>query len=245
MERLGYMRFRAEDTVTNRPTEIRCPGTPRRRRGWTRRIGTAVRVLGLAVCVAASASCNAALKEGRASTFLVIEQLAAASGADNTTFSNVLQSDVVTNVTSTVGGQEFVTPTVFEDVAQVIMRLGFNDPGTPGNPSSPTSANFITVDGYRVVYVRSDGRNTPGVDVPFPFDGAVTFSVLDIGSATFSLVRAQAKLEAPLLALRGGGGALAISTIAEVTFFGHDQTGAEVSALGRISVNFADWGDPQ
>lgn len=192
-----------------------------------------------------SVSCNAALREGRASTFLIIEQLAAASGADRTTFSNVLQSDVVTNVTSTSGGQQTLVPTVFEDVAQVIMRLGFNDPGTPGNPSSPTSANYITVTGYRVEFIRSDGRNRPGVDVPHPFDGGVTFSVLDIGSATFTLVRAQAKLEAPLLALRGGGGALAISTIAQITFFGHDQTGAAVSAVGRISVNFSDWGDPQ
>ncbi len=237
------MTFRVEDTVTIPAADTRRPSDPGRR--WRRRAGAIVRLLGLAACVAASASCNAALREGRASTFLIIEQLAAASGADNTTFSNVLQADVVTNVTTTVGGQEFVSPTVFEDVAQVIMRLGFNDPGTPANPSSPTSANFITVDRYHVEYIRSDGRNTPGVDVPHAFDGAVTFSVLDIGSATFTLVLAQAKLEAPLLALRGAGGALVISTIAEITFFGHDQTGAEVSGLGRISVNFADWGDPQ
>ena len=79
--------------------------------------------------------------------------------------------------------------------------------------------------------------------MPYPFDGGVTFSVLDIGAATFAIVRGQAKLEPPLLALWGKGGAAVISTIAEITFFGHDQTGAEVSAVGRISVNFADWGD--
>ena len=46
---------------------------------------------------------------------------------------------------------------------------------------------------------------------------------------------------APLQALRFGGGALAISTIARVTFYGHDQTGREVSVTGNIEVNFADW----
>ena len=45
--------------------------------------------------------------------------------------------------------------------------------------------------------------------------------------------------------LAGGGGALAISAIAEVTFYGSDQAGHEVSVVGRIGVNFADWGDPQ
>ena len=63
------------------------------------------------------------------------------SRSDTTTFTNVLQSDVVTSVPSTVGGQTVQTPTVFEDIAQVIMRLAFNDPGTPANPASSTSAN--------------------------------------------------------------------------------------------------------
>jgi hypothetical protein len=212
------------------------PAARRSSRAWV--------ALAIALDLATSIACaNSALDSGRASTALVIEQLAAARGNDTSTFNNVLQSDVVTTVQTTVGNQTISTPTVFEDVAQVIMRLSFNDPGTPSNPSSPTSANWITVDRYRVQYIRADGRNTPGVDVPYPFDGGVTFSVLDIGSATFTLVRGQSKLEPPLLALRGTGGAVVISTIAEITFYGHDQTGAEVTALGRISVNFADWGD--
>ena len=54
----------------------------------------------------------------------------------------------------------------------------------------------------------------------------------------------QAKLEAPLKALRNSGGAIIISTIAEITFYGTDQNGNTVSVMGRIGVNFADWGDP-
>jgi hypothetical protein len=59
----------------------------------------------------------------------------------------------------------------------------------------------------------------------------------------FVLVRVQAKLEAPLAALSGLGGATVISTLAEVTFYGRDQTGREVAVTGTISVNFADWAD--
>lgn len=203
-----------------------------------------VRYAVLLLATLATNSCNSLVKEGRASSFPVIEQLAAASGADPNTFSNSLSSDVVTIVERTVNGEQVRTPTIFQDSGRVIMRLGFKDPGVPTNPSSPTSANYITIDRYHVEYIRGDGRNTPGVDVPYPFDGAVTFSILDIGSATFTLVRGQAKAEPPLVALRNGGGAQFISVLAKITFYGHDQTGAAVQVVGQIGVTFADWGDP-
>ena len=41
-----------------------------------------------------------------------------------------------------------------------------------------------------------------------------------------------------------GGAQNVISTIAEVTFYGRDQAGNEVSVTGSISVNFSDFGDP-
>jgi hypothetical protein len=95
-----------------------------------------------------------------------------------------------------------------------------------------------------VKYVRSDGRNTQGVDVPFEFDGAMTLTVgADSAKATMTLVRVQSKSEAPLQALVGSFGP-SISTIAEVTFYGKDQAGRDVSVVGKISVNFADWQDP-
>ena len=65
-------------------------------------------------------------------------------------------------------------------------------------------------------------------------------------SAVFTIVRVQAKLEAPLSTLAGyNGGALVISTIADVTFFGKDQTGRDVTVSGSMSINFADWADPE
>ena len=72
----------------------------------------------------------------------------------------------------------------------------------------PTSANFITVTRYHVKYIRSDGRNTQGVDVPFEFDGGCDRHRGDRRPATklaITLVRVQAKLEAPLKALGESG----------------------------------------
>ena len=67
-------------------------------------------------------------------------------------------------------------------------------------------------------------------------------------TAGFSLVRAQAKLEAPLVTLVNApnffGGGVVISTLADVTFYGRDQTGHDVSVMGTMSINFADWADP-
>jgi len=185
--------------------------------------------------------------DGTASSFLIINELTAAAGTAPTQFSSVLSSDVVTLVKVTdPSGATLLVPTVFEDAGEVSLSLGLRDPGTSDSPTKPTSANFITVTRYHVEFVRADGRNTPGVDVPFPFDGGMSVTVGGSNATGgFALVRLQAKEEAPLRALREGGSALVISTIAKVTFFGTDQTGRPVSVTGNISVNFADWADPK
>jgi hypothetical protein len=189
----------------------------------------------------ASASCGDAVRQGRSPAYLVIEELVAASGAEPDKFSHTLASDVVTNVKV----DEYYQPTIYEDPGRVQMHIALKDAGIPGNPTTPSPNNLITVDRYHVSYTRADGRNTAGVDVPHAFDGAATGTIgSNASTMSFILVRAQAKKEAPLQALRGIGGAMLISTIAEVTFFGRDQAGNAVSVVGRISVNFADWGDP-
>jgi len=78
----------------------------------------------------------------------------------------------------------------------------------------------VTITRYHVDYVRSDGRNTQGVDVPYSFDGGVTFTVTESrprpSRAGAGAGEARA---APHLAARAGG-QIAISTIAQVTFYG-------------------------
>ncbi|MBW8712968.1 MAG: hypothetical protein JF632_02665 [Acidobacteria bacterium] len=96
---------------------------------------------------------------------------------------------------------------------------------------------------YHVRYVRSDGHNIEGVDVPYAFDGGLAATVSADTTVGFTLVRNQAKAEAPLKALTTNP--IVLSTIAMVTFYGHDQTGREVSATGNIDVTFANFGDPK
>lgn len=191
-------------------------------------------LLAAAAALAGSISCSSAIRQGTGSSYLIISSLTAVSGANGENAGTNLQSDVLTD-----GG-------VIEDEGLVEFVLALKNVGANGSPAEPTTNNFITVNRYRVVFIRTDGRNTPGVDVPFAFDGAFTVTVgAQTVDANFPLVRTQAKLEAPLRALAGGRGAGAISTIAEVTFYGQDQTGRSVSVVGRISVDFADFADPE
>jgi hypothetical protein len=209
-------------------------------RAWRRATAAA-----LLMAAAGAAGCGQQNTEGRSPSYLVIETLQAASGAKPTTFSGVLDSDVITLVTTTVGDQEVMAPTVYEDLGQVKLKMALKDVGNATSVTAPTATNLITVTRYHIDYKRSDGRSTQGVDVPYSFDGAATGTIgTDGGLLTFAIVRAQAKLEAPLKALQNGGGAVVISTFAEVTFYGTDQNGNSVSVTGAISVNFADWGDP-
>jgi hypothetical protein len=191
-------------------------------------------LLGAALIAAATMlpGCTSQQLQGTSSSYLIVDAVNASRG-DADDFSGQLDSDVI-------------GPTgVVADVAKIDLRLGLKDPGTTTNPSTPTSANFITVTRYHVKYVRSDGRNTQGVDVPYEYDGGASVTVRDassISTLVITLVRAQAKLEAPLLALRNQGGQVILSTIAEVTLYGTDQAGREVSVAGKISVAFADYG---
>ena len=136
--------------------------------------------------------------------------------------------------------------TVFQDAGRATFHLALKDPGSAGLPTSPSSANTVSFTRYRVEYRRADGRNTPGVDVPYGFDGGMAVAIAGENASVgqLTLVRAQAKEEAPLRALIGGGGARTISTIAEVTFYGTDQAGRAVSVTGHINIDFSDWSDP-
>ena len=194
----------------------------------------AAAVLLLGTAAAVSTSCGEVARTGRSPAFLIIDSLTASQGEEDS-FSGVLLSDVVTN-----GG-------VINDNGRVSLRVALKNPGTVTSPLGPSTLNEITINRYRVRYTRADGRNTPGVDVPHDFDGAFTVTVgaQGGGEGTFILVRHQAKREPPLRNMWDGGGARFLSTIAEVTFYGRDQAGNEVEATGSISINFADYADPE
>jgi len=188
--------------------------------------------------------CGDVVRTGRAPVLLVMDSLEGAPGGVPLRFSSVLQSDVLTVVTRP-GSADGTEATVFPDWGQAAIRLLPKDPGPVGTPATPSDLNAVTLSRYRVTYRRSDGRDVPGVDVPYAFDSAVTATVRagDGVVVGLELVRLQAKLEPPLRNLRSGGGAIAISTIADVTLYGRDVLGHDVSVSGSLSVVFADWAD--
>jgi hypothetical protein len=192
--------------------------------------GARARMTAALMSVLLLVSCSKSIRTGQSPSYLIINTLEAAPGLSGT-FGSTLASDVL-NVNPTTGAM-----TIASDRGQVTLTLAQKDPLGP----APTAANSITINQYHVEYIRSDGRNTQGVDVPYAFDSAVTATVSGGATVPFTLVRIQAKQEAPLSALAFGGGAKAISTVARVTFYGHDQNGREVSVTGSIEVTFSDW----
>jgi hypothetical protein len=190
----------------------------------------------------ASASCGDVVRQGRAPVFLGIDSLLGARGGTSTgTFGNPLLSDVLTLVRSPAPcTADSPCATVFNDVGSATLSVV---PKNTVGTVAPTSNSDVILSRYRVVYRRADGRNTPGVDVPHPFDGALTATVPAGGRLTvgFELVRHVAKQEPPLVQLIDNP--QIITTLAEVTFFGSDRVGNAISATGTIQIDFGNFGD--
>ena len=187
--------------------------------------------VGVIASMALSVGCGD-VSQGQAPAQVVIDALEAAPGAEPTEFSGSLQSDVITD------------GTVFNDVGEVTMRLRSRDPGVPGIGSNPSFLNSVTIERYRVEYIRADGQNVEGVTVPHAFDSGLTFTIGNDSSvsAGFQIVRHAAKLEPPLRALADNSDV--VSTIARVTFYGRDLAGNAVTAVGQIGIDFGNFADP-
>jgi hypothetical protein len=199
-----------------------------------------LRMAAAAASVAVSISCGDVVRDGKSPSILTIESLAGRAGNEDGEFVNPVNSDVITNMRSPAPCSATAPcPTTFNDLGSVTLRLSPKDiTGT-----APSSNNAVTISRFRVTYRRADGRNTPGLDVPYPFDGAVTGTVFP-GASTelaFELVRHSAKMEAPLVQLKFQP--QIVTTITDVTFWGRDQVGNEISASGTIQINFGDFGD--
>jgi hypothetical protein len=189
------------------------------------------------VTLAGSVSCGDVVRQGKAPVLIVVDSVQAASGAAPGNMGGFLLSDVQTLVDG--------SPVIFNDVAEATMHLIPKDVGTGLNSLAPTAWNAVTINRYRITYIRADGRNTHGVDVPFPVDGVVTVTLTASPSVVpFEMVRHQQKLDQPLRSLVSFGGRLFITTIAEITFYGADQVGNEVQAKATMNVSFSDYADP-
>jgi hypothetical protein len=133
---------------------------------------------------------------------------------------------------------------VVADIVPVTVAVRPKNPNFTNVPQVPMA---VFIERYEIRYFRSDGRGTPGVDVPYTISGNLTTAVdAGIGSGEnvtlqLEVVRAQAKLEPPLVNLRSGGQALMLTAFAEVTLHGKTIAGEAVTATGTVQVNFADY----
>ncbi len=188
-------------------------------------------LMGLALLAASIflPACNPLEDESRSNSILIVESVTGKDIAG--TVAGFLQSDVVKT-----------DNTITADTAKATLSAKFMDPA----PILGTSQySDIMVTRYVVSYSRTDGRNRPGADVPFPFEGSLT-TLVRIDSTTsvdFVIVREAAKLEAPLINLRDSAYGDILNMTAKIDFYGHDLANKAVKATGYLTVYFANYTD--
>ena len=199
------------------------------------------RLFALIGVIAGASACGDVIRDSKGPSLLVVNSLQAAPGGGfgANQFGTTLRSDVLVLVTSPAPcTRDAPCPTVYNDAGRATLSLA------PKNITiAPTSNNQVTITRYTVAFRRNDGRSTPGLDVPYPLDGAVTVTIPPSGTADvpFELVRHVAKQEAPLAQLVTNQNI--ITTIADVTFYGKDVVGNAVTASGSLLVDFGNFGD--
>jgi hypothetical protein len=195
------------------------------------------RTIGAAVLLAASfllISCNPVENESQSASLLIVESLTGMDILGTEGF--FLQSDVLI-VDPATGAAS-----VRSDSAKATFRAATLDPA----PLLGTSQyNDIQITRYVVTYIRADGRNIEGVDVPYSFEGSLS-AIIRIGistSVSFVIVREVAKQEPPLFNLRAALPGDVLNVTAKVDFYGHDLANKTVKATGMLPVFFANYGN--
>ncbi len=145
------------------------------------------------------------------------------------------------------------------DDAVVVVNLYRKNPTV----ASTSALEHVRLESYQVRYLRSDGRNIEGLDVPHRITGALNslrfHTPTDTAEveieAVINAVRHTAKREPPLINLidsdltpRTRGPVLTgegiITTTAEITVYARQiTTGEALQATGRFQVVFADFVD--
>jgi hypothetical protein len=194
---------------------------------------TLFKILAILPVILLYISCNPLSDDTRSASMLVIEDLAGTDMEGNV--AHFLQSDVIYQ-----DPDDPTKDTIYADSATVTFRGRLLD---PDSLTGPSHYNDITVTRYIVSYIRADGRNTEGVDVPYSFEGNLSV-VVPIDSAIdarFVIVREVAKLEPPLIGLHEWRDAGVINCTAKVEFYGQDQVGETIKATGYLNVYFANY----
>jgi hypothetical protein len=198
----------------------------------------------LALVLVTYAACTSVEDNSRSASLLTVSNVVGEPGSKGETPGTPLLSDVCDNPDGTP--QDPDTCSVFNDNALVTFDNDFLQVG-PGTGQGTSYLNDILVTQYRVDYVRSNGRNTPGVDVPFGIDGTmdIRVGVNSSADATILVVRHTAKVEPPLSEITTGEGEKVITANAQLRFFGHDIAGRSISATGFLEIHWANYGEGQ
>lgn len=196
------------------------------RLGWKAALGLLVLIFLFA--------CNPLEDETKSDSLLIVERITGVDAEGNE--ADFLQSDVVKINADT--GQEYVTA----DIAKATLRATLLDPAPLMGAST---YNDIIVNRYIVTYTRTDNKNTPGVDVPYPIEGKLNVLVRIDQSVqiSFIVVKETAKLEPPLRNLAVGRAEGVLTVMAKIDFYGEDLTRRKVKASGYLTIEFANYND--
>jgi hypothetical protein len=188
--------------------------------------------------------CTEVEDESRAASLLIVEEIIGEPGGEGEERGTPLLSDTCDNDLDEPQDPDLCT--VFNDNAEIQLSNEFLQVG-PGAGFDPSFLNDIIIERYRVDYFRPNGRNTPGVDVPFSIDGALSLRVPvnQTATATILVVRHTAKREPPLAELDIGSSEAVLTANARITLFGRDVAGRTVQATGFLEIHFANYGEGQ
>ena len=188
-------------------------------------------------------ACTQVEDNTRSASLLVVETVSGDPGGPGEEAGVPLFSDVCDNEDIEPQDPEFCT--VFNDNAEVQFANEYLQIGPGSGVGNPSILNDIIVNQYRVDYFRPNGRNTPGVDVPFGIDGTMNLRIAINSSSggSITVVRHEAKREPPLAELSSGTSEGVLTANAQLKFFGQDLAGRTVSATGFLEIHFANYGE--
>ncbi len=175
--------------------------------------------------------CNKIVDESTSGTKLIVTKVTGINWEDKE--SSILYSDVLVQKGDTAA-------TVQDDLAKIYMIA------TPYSPVVETTSIYydVILNKYHVKYVRTDGRNVEGVDVPRAFWGSMTARIVADGdehNVSIIVVRANAKMERPLVELRYLGDEKEIECTAEIELYGEDLGGHSVYVKANLPIVFANF----
>jgi hypothetical protein len=179
----------------------------------------------------ALAACNPIENETTSASMLIVTSLLGEDMDGNT--ANYLESDVLYE-------DEAGNTSILADPAVASLTVRLLD---PNSITGPSNLNSVTIERYQVSYSRTDGRSTEGVDVPYAHEGVLstTIAVDATRDVSFTIVRAAAKAEPPLVDMHIGRDLGVLTCLAKVVFYGKDITGRAVKATGYLTIHFANY----